>query len=248
MHWGSEFVAGLGVNALTNSSFCPQSHQPELKHAAVRLERAELPWQIAAAAWLPPEQALALRERLRALFPRFAFASCVPFGREPEGGFGLRFRAALPAAADADLVAEVEAALGLAGTPVLRYADARSGQRRVMALQADGALRAFLLAGDIAADHWVLPLLQQGQPAAAFGRALLAASRQPPQPVAAASRQVCACHDVSEARIVDALGRCAGSAGERLQALQQGLRCGTECGSCLPAVKALVQRHAEVLA
>ena len=30
---------------------------------------------------------------------------------------------------------------------------------------------------------------------------------------------------------------------QRLQQLQARLRCGTECGSCLPALKALVQRH-----
>ena len=46
MHWGSEFLAGEGVNVLTISSFCPQSQQPELKHTAVRVERLALPWQI----------------------------------------------------------------------------------------------------------------------------------------------------------------------------------------------------------
>jgi bacterioferritin-associated ferredoxin len=30
--------------------------------------------------------------------------------------------------------------------------------------------------------------------------------------------------------------------------VQQQLRCGTECGSCLPAVKTLVQRQLESLA
>jgi assimilatory nitrate reductase catalytic subunit len=62
--------------------------------------------------------------------------------------------------------------------------------------------------------------------------------------MAATSAQVCACHDVSEQRIVEALPLCTGTPAERLQQLQQQLRCGTECGSCLPAVKALVQRHA----
>ncbi len=246
IHWGSEFVGGDGVNALTSPATCPESLQPELKHAAVRIEPAELPWQLAAAAWLPAAQAHAVRERLRALFDRFGYASCVPFGREPDDRLGLRFRAALAAPADDALLREVETALGLVDGPVLRYADARSGQRRVLALQTDGALRAFMLAGDTAADDWVLPLLQQGQPAAAFGRALLAASRQPPQPVAPPSRQVCACHDVSELRIADALGRIDGAADERLRALQAELRCGTECGSCLPALKSLVQQHRPV--
>ena len=250
MHWGSEWVAGAGVNALTDPSVCPVSHQPELKHAAVRVEAAGLPWQIAAAAWLPADQAWRLRDALRALFPRFGYAHCVPFGREeasaPDGSpaatpTGLRFRAALPGPAEPALLQAVVTALGLAGVALLRYADARSGQTRLMALQPDGTLRAYLLAGDAAADAWVLPLLQTRQPAAAFGRALLAARALPPSPVTPASPQVCACHDVSAARIGAVAAAASGDAAARLQAVQQALRCGTECGSCLPAVKALVQ-------
>ena len=244
MHWGSEFVAGPGVNGLTSPATCPQSRQPELKHAAVRIERVDLPWHIAAAAWLPAGEALAVRERLRALFERFDYAVCQPFGREPDELLGLRLRAALAAPAEPALLRDIEGVLGLADGPVLRYADARSGQSRAMALGADGALRAFVLAGDIAADDWVLALLRERAPAAAFGRALLAASRTPPQALAPRSPQVCACHDVSEQRIVQALAAAGGSAEQRLQAVQQQLRCGTQCGSCVPALRGLVQRHA----
>ena len=42
-----------GVNALTQPAFCPQSKQPELKHAAVKVAQAELPWRLLALAWLP---------------------------------------------------------------------------------------------------------------------------------------------------------------------------------------------------
>jgi assimilatory nitrate reductase catalytic subunit len=242
MHWGPEYMAGLGVNALTTGTYCPQSQQPELKHAAVKLESAELPWQLVAAAWLPQHQALALRERLRGLFGRFDYAVCVPFGREPAPRLGLLFRAA---AAQPELaaLAELEAALDLRDEAVLRYADARAHQRRAMRLHADGSLQAFVLAGDAAAQGWVLELLQQGQPASAYGRALLAARRQPPQPVAPRSRQVCACHDVSEEAIAAQLRSGSGDAAQRLQQLQAQLRCGTECGSCLPALKVLVQQH-----
>ena len=246
MHWGPEVLAGAGVNALTTGAMCPQSRQPELKHTAVRLEAVELPWQVVAAAWLPAEQAFVLRDQLRACFGRLAYATCVPFGREESvwgtQRLGLLFRGAA-ASPDLALLAELEAALQLAGGPVLRYADARAAQHRAMRLQADGTLQAFLLAGDVAAQGWVLDLLQQGQPAAAFGRALLAARALPPQPVPPRSPQVCACHDVSEARIAETLPSCEGDATQRLQQLQSRLRCGTECGSCLPALKQLVQRQ-----
>jgi len=37
------------------------------------------------------------------------------------------------------------------------------------------------------------------------------------------------------------LAACPGSAGDRLAALQAGLKCGTNCGSCLPTLRQLVQ-------
>ncbi|MBL8999256.1 MAG: PAS domain-containing protein, partial [Gemmatimonadetes bacterium] len=39
MHWGDEFIgAQLGINAVTQPAFCPDSKQPELKFSAVAIE------------------------------------------------------------------------------------------------------------------------------------------------------------------------------------------------------------------
>ena len=246
MHWGSEFVSGAGVNAVTSSALCPQSKQPELKHAAVRVEDAKLPWQLLGAAWLPHDSWVAARTRLQSLMPHFGFASCVPFGREPAAQVGLLFRAAAAEPLTPELMASVERALQLDDGAVLRYADVRAGQRRAMRLAGDGTLAAFMLAGNAAAQGWVLDLLQQHSHAAAFGRALLTASARAPLPVAPRSAQVCACHDVSEARIVGQLALVDGDETQRLHQLQASLRCGTECGSCLPALKTLIKRHASL--
>jgi len=51
---------------------------------------------------------------------------------------------------------------------------------------------------------------------------------------------------VSEAHITEAASAASGNAAQRLHAVQQTLRCGTECGSCLPAVKSLVQRQCQL--
>ena len=258
MHWGSEFLAGEGVNALTNSSFCPQSKQPELKHTAVRVERLALPWQLVAAAWLPQATWFNTRQKLSALMPRFVYASCTPFGqegREQDDRVGLLFRAAAKSAVDVDLLAKVLHELGLNEglneglnkIEALRYNDPRAGQQRAMRLAADGSLRAFALAGNATAQAWVLDLLQQRLPAAAFGRALLAASATAPQAISPRSPQVCACLDVSEERIVQALTAAEGPPDARLLVLQRQLRCGTQCGSCLAALKTLVKRTAKPL-
>jgi assimilatory nitrate reductase catalytic subunit len=246
MHWGGEVLAGAGVNTLTTGAACPQSKQPELKHATVRVEPAALPWSLVAAAWWPATEALAAIERLRGLFAGFGHASLVPFGREPDERIGVLLRAACVAPLAPESIAAVEAlAFGPGGAP-LRYADTRAGQHRAVRLAADGSLQAFLLAGDMAATGWVLDLLQQRAPAAAFGRALLAASRTPPQAVAPRSPQVCACHDVREDRVVALLRATPGAAAERITALQETLQCGTSCGSCLPALRSLAQRHLPV--
>jgi assimilatory nitrate reductase catalytic subunit len=249
MHWGEEFLSGStstgermhGVNALTSPSFCPVSKQPELKHAAVKVVKAELPWRLLGLAWLPAEAVLRVREQLKELMPAFAFASCVPFGRERSG---VLFRAAAREAAPAELLARVEGLLGLGAPDVLRYADPRRGQHRSMRLLAsDGQslLEAFVLAGDISAEAWVRPLLQDGLPAQAYGRLLLLPGAKAPVAVSARGRQVCSCVDVSETQIGDALAACSGSAEARFTQLQERLKCGTECGSCVPEVKRLVR-------
>jgi assimilatory nitrate reductase catalytic subunit len=64
MHWGSEFLSGMGpdglplagVNALTTSAHCPTSKQPEFKHAAVRVDKTNLPWTLLALGWVPDDR------------------------------------------------------------------------------------------------------------------------------------------------------------------------------------------------
>ena len=262
MHWGEEFLSGrasagahlAGVNALMPSSYCPQSKQPELKHAAVKLLKAELPWHLVAAAWLPEADALAAQRRLRELMSVCAYAHCVPFGHEPapRGTVGVLLRAAAQEPASDALLGEIEALLAISGSKALRYADARKGQRRAMLLtatdtrEAGGAtLDAFLLAGDASAASWVLALLKDSLPARAFGQALLSGRATPPSAVPQRAPQICNCFDVDRDTIVDALATCSGSADARLAQLQRRLQCGTQCGSCLPALRALVAQHAQ---
>ncbi|MDP3253991.1 MAG: molybdopterin-dependent oxidoreductase [Hydrogenophaga sp.] len=249
MHWGSEFLSGMsstgevlaGVNALTTSAYCPTSKQPELKHAAVKVLKAELPWALLAVAWLPEGQALEAREGLRQLMARFPFASCVPFGRERAG---VLFRAAAHEAPEAALIERIETLLGLNTADALRYADRRLGQRRTARLVREGdatRLEGFVLAGDTRAEVWIKPLLQDELPAAAYGRLLLMPGAIAPVAVVARGRQICTCFNVSEDAILGRLRSCEGDEAERLSALQQSLHCGTNCGSCVPELKRLVR-------
>ncbi|MEW6707881.1 MAG: molybdopterin-dependent oxidoreductase [Pseudomonadota bacterium] len=252
MHWGEEFVSGIssqgerlaGVNALTIAAFCPRSKQPELKHCAVKVLKAELPWRLVGAAWLPADKVLAAREQLRALMPRFAFAACVPFGHRRGG---VLFRAAAYEAPPAEWITQIEGLLGLGAdtqAKPLRYEDRRRGQRRTMRLVAHGTdsrLEAFVLAGDASAESWIKTLLQDELPAQAYGRLLLLPGSRPPAALKPAGRQVCSCFNVSEPQIREQLVQCRGTEDQRLGELQQALKCGTHCGSCLPELKRLVR-------
>ncbi|MDY0105437.1 MAG: molybdopterin-dependent oxidoreductase [Giesbergeria sp.] len=262
MHWGSEYLGGhassgtrrAGVNALTTPAFCPDSRQPELKHTAVKVLQADFPWRLVARAWLPGGEALATRQALAALMDAFPFALCVPFsGPVPPGAAagprtGVLLRAAAHSAPPEALLDRIEALLGLDRADTLRYQDRRHGQHRSARLErTDGpaTLAALLLAGDTRADAWTSALLLQGLPAEAYGRQLLAPGAQPPAALRDASpapgRQVCNCFGVTDTAIVHTLEGCEGSDRERLTALQGQLRCGTQCGSCLPALQRLVR-------
>jgi assimilatory nitrate reductase catalytic subunit len=247
MHWGDEFLASAGgVNALTSPAFCPQSRQPELKHAAVKLTKAELPWQLVARAWLPADEALARRSELMGLLATLPYAACVPFGREPEAEVGVWLRAANTSPLDDALLARIAALLNLDGPALLRYADPRLGQTRWIRLTrtADATqVGAFLLAGDTRAAGWIGELLQDRLPADAYGRALLAGSVRPPVAVPSRGAQVCACFDVTEPQIEAALAHCSGTPEAQLAQLQGELKCGTNCGSCLPKLRTMVRRQ-----
>ncbi|MEP7297035.1 MAG: molybdopterin-dependent oxidoreductase [Burkholderiales bacterium] len=248
MHWGDEFLSGstgtgqsaAGVNALTSPAYCPSSKQPELKHAAVKILKAELPWRLLCVAWLEPDDALRARAQLGLLMQSFPFATVVPFGRERSG---VLLRAAAYEAPDDALLQRIEGVLGLDARDVLHYVDKRRGQRRSMRLKSVGAdahLDGFLLAGDISAETWVKPLLQDELPARAYGRLLLIPGAKAPAALESRGKQVCSCFDVSERQISSALAAIGGTADARLAQLQAQLKCGTNCGSCIPELKRII--------
>jgi assimilatory nitrate reductase catalytic subunit len=259
MHWGSEFLSGqglqgevlAGVNGLTTSAHCPTSKQPEFKHAAVRIDKAALPWTLLGLAWLPAEVAHTTQLALRAFMPQFAFATCVPFGRERSG---VLFRAAATRAPDAHVLDDMERLLGLHTPNTLRYSDPKHGQRRAVRLYRPDAgqgasaeaavLEAFFLAGDTRSQAWIKTLLQEELPAQAYGRQLLLPGAQAPSALAAATAQagpqVCTCLNIGQPAITRHLSATGGSASQRLASLQAELKCGTQCGSCVPELKRLV--------
>ena len=285
MHWGAEYLSGLssageplaGVNAITTSAYCPTSKQPELKHAAVKILKAELPWSLLAMAWLSDTEVLTARERLKALMKAFPFTSCTPFSNNTplvssagEAGrerTGILFRASAHQAPDEAMLVSIENILGLKSSDTLHYVDRKKGQRRTVRLHrvnrggSDHAeLLGFALSGDTSAEAWIKTLLQDELPAQAYGRQLLLPGAKPPAAVTDSMKKrgklVCTCLNVTDAAIdehLDSLsqGINLGASGmgslatdeSRLASLQGTLKCGTNCGSCVPELKRMVRSN-----
>jgi assimilatory nitrate reductase catalytic subunit len=230
-----------------------------LKHAAVKILKAELPWTLLGVAWLPSDQALAAREALKALMRLLPFASCVPFGDGAEvkgvARTGLLFRAAGHEAPTEDILKQIEVVLGLnvsVGTSqVMRYADKKKGQHRTIKLTGNrehAELEAFLLAGDTRSEAWVKTLLQDSLPAQSYGRMLLVPGSKAPIAVQSRGKAVCTCFNVTDAAITEQLAKSFGSDERRLTELQTSLKCGTNCGSCVPELKRMIRDNPSVTA
>jgi assimilatory nitrate reductase catalytic subunit len=164
MHWGGRFVSGVGTNALTLPAIDPCSKQPELKHAAVRIEPFTALWR---GRFSAPATA-ALKRAVGPWLARFDYAAlCLADGPE----LVLRLDLATAKAPDPDALAALQS---LFGGP----------------------------AGALVPD---------------------------------ADHAVCACFKVVESKV-----RSAVAAGTTLAKLQRDLKCGTNCGSCIPELRRLL--------
>ena len=237
MHWGSRFVSSPGANALACDETDPWSKQPELKHAAVQVEAAGLAYPLAVIRRCADRgEALALIERARGLLGEFPYASVGLYGRSAPL---VIFRAAAAEPASAEALAGLDARFGLdRAEGAIVYADAT---RRIAkrAVAENGRLLGIRLAGETLALAWLKQAMAEDELDAGLIRFALAPSSRPPATVAP-RHIVCKCADVSDVQIEAELARGAG-----LQQLQENLKCGTFCGSCVPEIRRMVAESAQ---
>jgi len=233
MHWGRRGLSHDGVNALTPAAFDPVSKQPELKHAAVRIETAELPWRLTilrSASDTPTanEQVLIWRARLEPMLGDFAYATLTLDGRE-RPLVALRVATATPLTADQ--IDAITTAVDMPAAVCLNYHDkARHIAKR--AIIEDGRLTGILLAGEDAASGWLRAALRDGVAIEELRRWLFVPRSSPPIATATPRQVVCNCFDVSAEAIETEI-----RAGNSLTQIQEKLKCGTSCGSCVNEIK-----------
>lgn len=230
MHWGDRFLKG-GMNSLTLPDCDPLSRQPELKQAAVRIERADLPWQLFALVEGDVQRRLT---RLRALGEGFDFLSLGLAGRERSA---LIVRAALRHRPEAAVLEKIDQVLGLDEGPVLAYDDPARFIGKRLRIEED-RLIALRLAGETLARDWLQNLWAEGRIDESLRPWLLAPLSAPPGLSDARTRDkvLCNCKNVGQRAIVEGIEH-----GLDLPALKARLGCGTQCGSCVPEIKRLIQ-------
>jgi assimilatory nitrate reductase catalytic subunit len=232
MHWGNQFMNSAGANAVASDATDPYSKQPELKHAAVQIAKLDLPYPLAVVRSCGSQtEALELQQQVRRMLVIFPYATLNLYGRTRPL---VVFRAAAEAAISIELIAALDAMFGMAGDEgAILYADAsRNISKKAIAI--DGRLLGVRLAGETLAQTWLKQAMAEDELDAGMIRFALAPSAKAPGSIVQRNI-VCKCADISDVQIQQAL-----ATGADLPQLQEKLKCGTFCGSCVPDIKRMV--------
>ncbi|RDU94667.1 nitrate reductase [Trinickia dinghuensis] len=227
MHWSGQFLDSGGINEATIGAVDPDSKQPELKHAAVRIEAAKLPWRLVAA---KRGDVLALRAAVQPLLAERRYASIRVEADD------LLVVTAADIDADVPWTERLHDALGLArGDDLLEYRDARRGRAQRVAWDAE-RVDGFLLTGETSPAAALIDQIRTGAPWEGPRHAIVLLGGDGPQRARAPrDRVVCNCKQVTQSQIEQAAAK-----GAALDELKSTLGCGTVCGSCVPEIKRLL--------
>ncbi|MBI5429759.1 MAG: molybdopterin-dependent oxidoreductase [Nitrosomonadales bacterium] len=222
MHWNDAYAKAARVDALVAPITDPISGQPESKHAPVRV-----------APYSPAWQGFVL-SRKRLEFSDAGYCACTL-------GAGYWRHEIAGETMPEDSLVWAQTALGETGDWI-EYRDAKMGRYRAACLM-DGRLEAvFFLAPDqrLPDREWLASLFAQAalQPAELAG---LLSARPPLGAVSDTGRIVCACFSVGAKTIANAIQ----SQGlDSVEAVGACLKAGTNCGSCVPEIRRILERRA----
>ena len=233
MHWNGQFLSSGGINEATIAAVDPDSAQPELKHAAVRVEAANLPWRLVAAR---QGDVLALRAAIQPLLSECGYASIRVEGDD------LLVITAAAAAAQPAWVERLHDALGLPrGDALLEYRDARRGREQRVAWHGN-RVAGFLIAGETSGAKALIARMRAGTPWEGPRHTIVLLGDDAVQSMrhnAPRERIVCNCKQVTQTQIEHAL-----AAGAGFDEMKATLGCGTVCGSCVPEIKRMMRTKA----
>ncbi len=231
MHWGGQFMNSRGVNTLTPAATDPVSRQPELKHAAVQVEKFAIGWQLVA---MCRDDVGTLHGALQTWLARFDYATLTLSGRENNVVILRAWGGADTPLPAPEMLAELTTAMSLDGPQALAFNDTKRGIVKRALIEGD-RLAGALLCNETRATEWLTDLITRGGSAQELRKWIFAPLAAPPSSGPARGRIICNCFDVSEAEIKADI-----AAGMNLPALQEKRQCGTSCGSCLPELRRML--------
>lgn len=233
MHWTDQFSKRARMGGLLSAHLDPLSGQPESKHGAVSLDPLPLGWEatLLVAADLSGEAVWRDEASYWSRIPLAHGERWQLAGGEPDEN-----------AADLDdWLARLSAWLPVA--PTLWCTDPTDGRLRAAGV-ADGRLRWWLMVGppaELPGLSWLderLAEADRGECLTDDARRRLLAGCDSGE--ADAGPLVCSCHQVGQKSIVAAIQ----SGDASVEALGARLACGTQCGSCIPELKSLLEESA----
>ncbi|MGB0955305.1 MAG: molybdopterin-dependent oxidoreductase [Panacagrimonas sp.] len=219
IHWNGQFASDARVGALVNPVVDPFSGEPEFKHTPVTVEPFLVSWHgfSLSRGRLPLADSAWWTRITGAGFQRYEFA-------------GRRVRS------DWNLWARQQLGAGDERCEWLEYQDPTAGIYRG-ARVLDGRLEACIFVSprqDLPSRAWLSQLIEKDQLDEADRAGLLVG--EPLRPETDTGETICSCYGVGRKSIEQAIRKGA----ETPAALGEKLRCGTNCGSCVPELKAII--------
>jgi assimilatory nitrate reductase catalytic subunit len=172
------------------------------------------------------------------------------------------FRAASAQAPAKEIIDRLQTLFECEGGDVMVYSDPKTGARRRIGVKLQttaqsqtATLTKVFLAGNLESEGWLRNYFDQQLDVMPLRSFLLAPASQPPGVQTKTLRMVCNCVGVSEQSIQANIAiACAkdpnlqqgASENEVLSGLQASLKCGTQCGSCVPEIRKLIRTQASL--
>jgi len=227
MHWGEMTAKGGRANSLTQTAVDPVSKQPEFKHAAVRIEPFKPAWR---GVMLIAGEKLKLGRTMIEGYT-YGVSSCAG-SDHPVTAVELACSKALRPEQYKRLDQMLEQGQSF---ETLTYSDRKHGINRKAWLQDGHLIAVRWVGGDISEAQWLRKLMLEGRDVGELRPYLLA----PGGPVTkedTKGRIICACQNVGELELKDAIK----SGADSIDAIKACTMAGTGCGSCIPEIKRLL--------
>ncbi|WJW76174.1 molybdopterin-dependent oxidoreductase [Thiohalobacter sp. IOR34] len=238
MHWNLQFSSVPSVDCLVNPATDPVSGQPEFKHTPVAIEPRDLAWY----GFILSRRRLELHDAV----PQGAFSgSCgtihLAYWVCAKGQGMWRYEIAGDQAPE-DWARQARVLLCSQDREVdwLEYFDTAANRYRAARL-VDGRLESCIFIGpdiELPSRDWLSQLFEQGPLNDAERTSLL--TGKPAAGQKDAGHVVCACFGVGVNTLIEAIQEQKLSSVEEIGEV---LKAGTNCGSCVPELKALLAAH-----